>query len=385
MAEIRRIVRGNPLSRQQQVGPEGGGGFALIADLANQAYDFMEPAAIDQMKRRGDKDAREYAKMQAGNNRVKFSFPGVDGGAGTGTRLRALIDKTEGAGSFSTLFGHAQKPGGRFAGVDVSKMTLDELAAFTAPDGEYGQWVKSQVGRVATPAGAGQIVGTTARRTAKQLGLSGDTLFDANTQNIMINHLARQAITGPLTMTGKIARLRGEWEGLKNVDDADLEAAISEFEGGGGAVAPEMQDVQPTLVTTSEGATEPRLFSPMSGPILQAYNAAASTAYLSEMTLSSEADLSGLSSQYPLDPDGFAEATRGYIEEAVKAAPEQFRPDIRANLERSAQQRYLGMMEDKHADIRKRADNSSRALIDRWGTEYAEAIASGNTEAAVAS
>ncbi|MBR9765371.1 MAG: glycoside hydrolase family 104 protein [Rhodobacteraceae bacterium] len=294
-----------------------------------------------------------------------------------------LIDRTEGAGGYDTLYGHSQRPGGRFEGVDISKMTLDEVAQFSDPNGEYGQWVKGEVGRVATPMGRGQIVGTTMRGVAKELGLPGSTRFDAATQELMINHLARQSLAGPLSMAGKMDRLRGTWEGLKGVSDEELQAAILEFEGGGGQAA-SSEPPQPVLVKTSSGAVEPRLYSPLSGPLLQAHNAAAATAYLSDMVMAAERDFSALSTQYPLDPAGFLQAAQGYVEQAVEGAPDAMKPDLRANLERDMQQSYLGMVEEKQADTRKRADNSSAALVKRWGNSLAEALAAGNEEAAAA-
>ena len=44
--------------------------------------------------------------------------------------LLDMIDRTEGAGNYSTLFGHAQRPGQPFAWVDVFRMNLDQLATF---------------------------------------------------------------------------------------------------------------------------------------------------------------------------------------------------------------------------------------------------------------
>ena len=53
-----------------------------------------------------------------------------------------LIDKHEGAGNYSTLFGHSQREGGHFAGIDPSSMTMAELDTF---EKEYGPWVKEKL------------------------------------------------------------------------------------------------------------------------------------------------------------------------------------------------------------------------------------------------
>lgn len=148
--------------------------------------------------------------------------------------LLGLLRQHEGAGNPSTLFGHSQRSGGPFAGVDVSKMTIGQLRDFSRPDGAYGQWVKGQVGRVATPMGFGQIVGTTMRNTADALGLPDETVFDGATQSRMVNHLASQRLGSATTPQGKRAAIRAEWEGLKNVSDAELDRAIADFEQSGG-------------------------------------------------------------------------------------------------------------------------------------------------------
>jgi hypothetical protein len=153
---------------------------------------------------------------------------------GTGRSAMApflpLLDKHEGGGRYDTLFGHAQRNDSPFKGVDVTQMTLGELRQFTDPKGEYGQWVRGQVGRVATPMGRHQIVGTTLRNAAKTMGLSDDTRFTPAVQDDIAAHLARQRLSRASSMEGKIRGLRAEWEGFKHVSDNDLAAAIQQFE-----------------------------------------------------------------------------------------------------------------------------------------------------------
>src|SRR5690606_15697077 len=93
----------------------------------------------------------------------------------------AALDKTEGGGSYDTLYGHAQKKG-PFAGVAVSQMPISEVLAFASPSGKYAQSVKSQIGRVATPMGRHQIVGTTLRNAVNEMGLDPSTPFNSQTQ-----------------------------------------------------------------------------------------------------------------------------------------------------------------------------------------------------------
>lgn len=158
--------------------------------------------------------------------------------AGDGTLL-SLIDKTEGGGSYDTLFGHSQREGRRFAGVKPSQMTIGQLSQFTDPGGEYGQWVKGELersgqkARVATPIGRYQFVGTTLRNTAKEMGLPDDTVFNQGTQDAMFKYHARKTLARAKTPAAKRSLLRGQWEGFKHVSDAELDAAIARFENVG--------------------------------------------------------------------------------------------------------------------------------------------------------
>lgn len=158
--------------------------------------------------------------------------------AGRGSLFNNALTKTEGAGSFDTLFGHSQRDGGRFAGVKPSQMTISELAAFSKPNGEYGQWVKRELAKagkkpvVATPMGAAQIVGSTLTSTAKKMGLSPDTVFTPNVQMAMANFLARGAVAGK-SMPEAVKAIRGVWEGFKNLPDNQVAKIVNEIKGGG--------------------------------------------------------------------------------------------------------------------------------------------------------
>lgn len=205
----------------------------------------------DREERKEDKARQErmlsaYEAMASGGGMGAVGAPvagaqaGGMGAAPTGQAsgngdLFSLIDRTEGGGRYDTLFGHSQN-GGKFNGVDVSKMTLADLGAFASPSGEYGQWVKGQVGRVATPMGRHQIVGTTLRAAASEMGLSPDTVFSPQTQDSMAAHLARKRLSAAKDPGAKRSALRAEWEGFKHVSDAELDTAIAKFEADGGII-----------------------------------------------------------------------------------------------------------------------------------------------------
>jgi len=218
-------------------------GLAGFAEgFANARQDSKDRAEREAAAKRQD---AYISAMGAYQNGSPQSGTGVGSGIGqpapvegrATSGLWGLVDATEGGGNFSTLYGNSQN-GGRFNGVDVSKMTLDQLGQFSDPNGEYGQWVKGQVGRVATPMGRWQIVGTTMRNAADEMGLPGSTVFSPEIQETMANHLARRRLAAASTPAGKRAQLRAEWEGFKNVSDSALDAAIAQFENGGGTMQP---------------------------------------------------------------------------------------------------------------------------------------------------
>jgi hypothetical protein len=88
--------------------------------------------------------------------------------------LKRNVFPGESGGDYNALFGYSNRPGGQFAGVNLTDMTVGQAAEFSSPSGPYGQWVKGQVGRVATPMGAYQVVGTTLRAAMKGMGLTGN-------------------------------------------------------------------------------------------------------------------------------------------------------------------------------------------------------------------
>lgn len=170
-----------------------------------------------------------------------FGSPGGGGGSAALPANPTLFDltaATEGGNSYDTLYGYSNR-GGRFNGVDVSQMKLSDLYAFSDPKGEYGQWVASNNGgTVATPMGKHQIVGTTLRGAAAEMGLSPDTVFSPQTQDAIASHLAARRLATAKSPAAKRAALRAEWEGFRNVSDQALDTAIANFEANGGNLNP---------------------------------------------------------------------------------------------------------------------------------------------------
>lgn len=234
-----------------------------VADSLNDKKDRKEREA-DRILREREIDALE----SGGGYRPRGGERAASNGVGTGRSggygrpsrgqggsggLQGLIDSVEGGGNFDTLFGHSQGEGGRYSNVRVSEMTLGQLYDFSSPSGDYAQWVKSKVGRVATPMGRNQIVGTTLRATAKEMGLGPDTVYSRRVQTDMFEHLANNRLRGQKTASGRRAAMRAEWDGFKHVNDADLDAAIARFQGRAASAPAPAQDnaqEQPIKATT---------------------------------------------------------------------------------------------------------------------------------------
>lgn len=121
-------------------------------------------------------------------------------------RERAGIFNGESQGDYDALFGYANRPGGRFEGVKASDMSLGDLLKFSDPSGEYAQWVKAKIGRVATPMGAYQIVGSTLRDAMKDLNLTPDMKFTPALQEVLGRHIRK-------------TQGLGAWEGYKGHGD----------------------------------------------------------------------------------------------------------------------------------------------------------------------
>ena len=141
----------------------------------------------------------------------------------------AAVDKTEGGGTYDTLYGHAQK-NGPFAGTSISSMPIRDVLAFTDPSGAYAQSVKNQIGRVATPVGRYQVVGSTLKNAVGALGLDPNAPFDQKAQDNVALYLAKNRVSSANTPQGKIAALRNEWHGFKSVPDSEMLKIVSDLE-----------------------------------------------------------------------------------------------------------------------------------------------------------
>lgn len=224
-ASLGQGITANVMNRRAAAGEEAG--QATAGDLRQQLISSMMgqssfPAAPN------PGNTSSMATMPAPDYASARVAQAHNAGSPLPNSFLSAVDSTEGAGGYDTLFGHAQR--GPFAGTDVSQMTIGDALAFASPSGAYGQHVKGQIGRVATPMGRHQIVGTTLRNAVQEMGLDPSTPFDRNTQDTIAAHLARRRIASADTMEGKVSALRSEWEGFKNVPRSQMEQIVRDLE-----------------------------------------------------------------------------------------------------------------------------------------------------------
>lgn len=341
MAEIRKVVRSPSLSTFQNVAPEAGGTFRALAEAANVAYERLRPAALKEMEARGTEAGNEWVRQQfgdplAGQPIAPQTHDGVSEGANAAfARLQGAWKKPLKVNSAYRDPEHNAKVGGAKGSqhiqgnafdIDVSDLSQDERISLI------------------TQARAAGFAGIGVYNNSLHFDVGGNRAWGPDYHRGSLPAWAAGAVSAPI----------------------GAEVARSE--------------TAPTLVRTSAGKLEPRLYSPLGGEFQQAYNAAAGVAYTSGVMLKGLNDMMSLSNEYPLDPEGFRGAARAYVDDIVSQAPEQFRTDIRASLEKEMTRRFLGVTEDKQRDIRQRADNNSFALVERWTDNLAEAMASGNKD-----
>lgn len=336
MAELRKIVKSPQLSNFRQAVPESGGLFRNLALGMETAYEAIKPAAMQQATAEGDALGREMARRQIGDPLA---------GVGTQGNYRKGIQAIESGGNYSAI-GPTTKSGDKAYG------------AYQVMGKNVGPWTEKHFGKRLTPQ---EFL---ANKEAQ------DAVFDGEFGSY-VSRFGNSQDAASMWFSGRpLDKAGNASDGYTTVPDY-----VKKFTAASGGDAPAT-----TLVRTSDGNLEGRLYSPMSGEILQAHNAAAGVAYASGVMVKGVADLMAMSNEFSLDPAGFRDAGRAYVDDLVKAAPEQFRPDIRNSLEKELTRRVLGVTEDQQSDIRKRADNSSAALVERWQSNLAEAMASGNKD-----
>ncbi|TGU87718.1 phage tail tape measure protein [Mesorhizobium sp. M00.F.Ca.ET.151.01.1.1] len=128
-----------------------------------------------------------------------------------------LIAAVESGGSYNATLDNGRWTGGA---QNLTAMTLDQILALgdrmRTPENRalYGD------GKGSSALGRYQITGATLRSLMDELGLTGDRLFNEDTQDELARALLRRRGNDP-------AALRNEWEGLRRVDDGTIRDAYN--------------------------------------------------------------------------------------------------------------------------------------------------------------
>lgn len=409
MAEIKRIVKSSALSDFRQTVPDAGGGFRLMAELANGAYEFLKPAAIAEQEALGSELGNEIARQQIGDPAGSFTVSRMSAPAGPNQGLADDAMAAIGGGhDHATHAGQSHSDWLRYSnqGATRNKPLADNLVSAMSFLPEMG--VTMNVVSGGQDASGPNRVGS----TRHDHGNSADADFYIGDRKLNPNNAEDLPILTQIVQRAKANGLTGFGEGTDYMGAGRLHIGFGDAgvwgAGGKGANAPEWLKTAfdtpgagggqmrtsvssmgapaaapmppPTMLRQADGSLTGRLYSPLSGEILQAHNAAAGVAYQSEIMMKGATDIMALSEQFLMDPDGFNEAAKGYVDGIVKSAPAMFKAAVRGNFQKEAQRRYLGMVEERQRETRNRANNSSAALVDRWSDNLTSAIAGGNPD-----
>jgi hypothetical protein len=364
VAEIRKIARRPELSAFQREASTGGSATLLaLAGSMNAAYERLRPAGLAQMQREADADWAGQARRDMGN-------PGGMVTASGGSSFRSALRQSESGGradvvnseGFTGLYQWGQPRLDDYNAATGQNITMEQFRGDAGIQEAAQDWHEGDIlGQL------GGYVGTT---------VNGQVLDEGAI--IGMAHLGGMGGARQYIETGG-AYNPSDSNGTSLSDYAQRFAGLSV--SGGGNLTVSTQSAPATIIQKADGSLQPRLYSPGSGEFLEAYNAAAQVLYRNEAELETTAALMNLSNQYTLDPDGFQQAARGYIEETLKNVPDMFRPELRAVMAEQVQRRALGILEDKQADIRQRAANSNQALIEKHSKALSDAMVAGNPDA----
>ena len=161
-----------------------------------------------------------------------------------------LIGAVESGGDYNATLDNGRWTGGA---QNLVVMTLDQvrglqrqMLADPANRALYGD------GKGSSALGRYQITGATLESLIKELGLSGDRLFDEDTQDELARALLRRRGSDP-------ASLRQEWTGLNRVDDGTIRSAYGNTPTAAQKLAPTDSEKQRTELLKEQDAARKNL------------------------------------------------------------------------------------------------------------------------------
>lgn len=188
---------------------------ALVPELKKEMDLLARNDTIDKAFERAVKNARTPADIEIANDIAARARTAAK--YGTHKDLLGLIGAVESGGNYNATLDNGRWTGGA---QNLTAMTLNEVVKLQrnmlTPENRalYGD------GKGSSALGKYQITGRTLRGLIKELGLTGDRLFDESTQDELARALIRRR-------GNDVGGLRNEWEGLRNVDSTTISNAYT--------------------------------------------------------------------------------------------------------------------------------------------------------------
>ncbi len=188
----------------------------LVPDLKAELDTLATTGGIDAAYQNAVKNARTMSEVLGATNLANRARSIAR--FGKHDNMLDLVASVESGGDYNATLDHGRWTGGA---QNLVGMTLNQvrdlqrqMLANPANRALYGE------GRGSSALGRYQITGATLEGLMKELGLSGDRLYDENTQDELARALLRRRGSDP-------ASLRQEWTGLNRVDDATIREAYA--------------------------------------------------------------------------------------------------------------------------------------------------------------
>lgn len=220
----------------------------LVPDLKAELDSLATSNGIDAAYQNAIRNARTMSEVMGATDLAKRAKSIA--AFGKHDNILDLIAAVESGGDYNATLDHGRWTNGA---QNLTGMTLNQVRALQRrmlanPENRatYGD------GKGSSALGRYQITGATLEGLMKELGLSGDRLFDEDTQDELARALLRRRGSDP-------TELRKEWTGLKRVDDGTIRAAYSDTPTAAQPLAPTDSERERTELLKQQDAARKSL------------------------------------------------------------------------------------------------------------------------------
>jgi hypothetical protein len=400
MAVLRNITPSSALSSFQNVTVPGPSVFDVLSDAAQTAFEIMDPIALEQAQREGVQQGTDaLGEYQPASVQPGFSPTGAAGG-------RSTPNPDENDPRRSIMGTGAGVQGRRTMGDGIR----DAAGALDMPPEMLAQIISYETGGTFDPMQPGPTTQHGQHRGLIQFGEPQAEQYGVNwsdpegsqlgSDGAIVRYFRENGWQPGMGLLDAYSIVNAGAPGRYSASDAnnggapgdvrykvenDLPAHLAnaarvlggEIDPAGAARAPASVQVR-----TQSGNLEVRDATIFTSRYDRVRQTAAAGAYSAGVLINAETDIAAIRRSFEYDPDGFAGAARGYVDQIVESAPESLRPELRRDMELEARRVLNGVLEDRHTQTMTRASNQSRALSERYSQQYAELFASGDTDGA---